>query len=186
MTIRTLTIATFLFALPANAYSQSEEPFHNFRLAGSVLLGTGHNESTGQTVSANVNASAFFPLVQNFGLRASATFLSQPNLDATEGGGAAFLSIGGGADYTIGFGDSNWGLGLVAGVEGAPWGFLDPGGFSTPSSTIRGVVLVQELALRKAIRIGMWELGVRADEFFGNTTITNVGLFFRISFRLGS
>jgi len=187
MTIRTQTIATILFALPANAFAQVEdEPFDSFRLAGSVLLGTGHNVSTGQTLSANVNASAFFPLVQNFGLRATATFLSQPSLDAGEGGGAAILSLGGGADYTIRFGESSWGLGLAAGVEGAPWGFLDPGGFSTPSITIRGVVLNQELALRKAIRIGMWELGVRADEFFGDTTITNVGLFFRFSFNLGS
>src|SRR5687768_5494196 len=37
MTIRTLTIATILFALPANAFAQVEdEPFDSFRLAGSV------------------------------------------------------------------------------------------------------------------------------------------------------
>jgi hypothetical protein len=185
MTIPTLAISSLLFALPANALAQAEElPFHDFRISGSVLLGTGHNASTGQTLSANVNAGVFIPLIQNFGLRAGATFLSQPSLGAIEGGGAAILSLGGGADYTFGLGDSPWGIGLAAGVEGAPWGFLDPGGFSTPSETIRGVVLFQEVAMRRAVRVGIWELGVRGDEFFGDTTITNVGLFFRFSFRL--
>jgi hypothetical protein len=182
----TLSLTALLFALPVNALAQSEEelPFHDFRISGAVLLGGGHNASSGATLSANVGLSFFIPLVQNFGLRASGTFLSQPNLNASEGGGATLLSFGGGADYTIGFGDSPWGLGLAAGAEGAPWGRLDPGGFDSPGQTIRGVVVFQELALRRAIRVGIWEFGLRGDEFFGDARIYNAGVFFRFSFRI--
>jgi hypothetical protein len=186
MTMRMLLLTPFFFALPANARAQAGElPFEDFRISGSVLLGTGHNAQAGLTLSANVNASFYFPLIENFGLRAGMTFLSQPDLDLTDGGGGATLfSLGGAADYTIGMGEV-WGLGLAAGVEGAPWGKLDASGYSSPGETIRGVVFVQEAALRRAIRVGIWEFGIRGDEFVGSgTTITNVGVFFRFSFRL--
>ncbi len=186
MTIRTPLLIAVLFAVPAHAFAQDAEdlPFHDFRISGSVLLGTGHNTLAGQTLSANVNAGVFIPIVQHFGVRVGATFLAQPALDASSGGGAAVLSFGAGLDYTVGLGDGPWGIGIAAGVEGAPWGFLDPGGFETPSTTIRGVVLFQEVALRRAIRVGIWEFGLRGDEFFGDTTLNNVGVFFRFSFRI--
>lgn len=178
-------LSLFLLTVPSTATAQLtyEAPFSDFRISGGVLLGGAHSEATGGLLGANANVGAFIPLAGNFGLRGGLTLISQQNLEPLETSGLFLLSAGGGPDFTIDLGSEGlWGLGLSAGAEYAFFGSREfPGGHED----LTGLLTYQEVALRRAIRIGLYEFGLRADQFVGGGhVVLSGGAFFRFSFRI--
>lgn len=167
---------------PAAAQVVYEAPFSDFRISGGVLLGGAHSEATGGLLGANVNVGAFIPLGGNFGLRGGLTLISQQNLSPLESKGVFLLSAGGGPDVTIEIGDGLWGIGLAGGAEYAFFGSRE---FPEGHQDLTGLLAYEELALRRAIRIGLYEFGLRADQFVGGGhLVLSGGVFFRFSFRI--
>jgi hypothetical protein len=186
----TANILTLLLvaASPDAAAIEKQPRFSDFALSGSVIAGSGHETILGPMFQVGATISFFAPLIDSFGLRVSASAFNFTSFrDADKGG--ILTSIGGGAAYTFAVGEGlvslsdPWGIGIAAGAEYVPWGFVVP--HDSPITVdLDGALVYQEISIRSSARDGILELGLRSDQLVGASFTASGSLYFRFSFRL--
>lgn len=180
-----LSPALLLTIIAAAPQSQPvyEAPFSDFRIGASLSIG-GNASEIQAPVNAGLNLAFHVPLLNNLGLRASLSLLSMNNLDTLESNTGLLLSGGVGLDYTIALTNSQLhGLGVAVGAEYVFLKHLETSG-SIGEIGHTGVLGYGELAYRRAMRVGVWAFGLRAETLANDPSqLFAVSAFFRFNFR---